>query len=560
MLRLLRIRNFAIIDELELEFDGGLSVITGETGAGKSIILDAIGLILGNRANTEIIRSGAEEATVEALFETGKNDALEKKLTAYGIDLKRMDHELLVKRTVHKNGKNRIFLNGELITLTQLAHICEDLVDLCSQHEHQSLSKASYQLDLLDRYGGLIDVKRTVREVYSALRSKEAELQSLLGHGSDTPRTEDFLKFQINEIEEFAPQEGEEEALNQERKRLIHASSLQESVGYILSLMDSSASEGFDVLTLVGKAQQRLSKAQEQDPSLDSFSQALERAKVELQEASFGLNQYADSLEIDPDRLDTVEKRLNEWSRIKKKYGSTLNEILTTRDKLQSELYEFSHKQERIAKIESQLSHLKEEYLVCAQDLSARRKAIARTLEETVQQELSELMMPQTRFEVSFEEHEWSSEGLDKAQFLFSPNPGETPKPIGRIASGGELSRVMLSIRRTISDRGGIGVYLFDEIDAGIGGQTASIVGRKLRSVAKYNQVICITHLPQVAAYATKHYSVEKRVVSGRTISEIHALTNTARVGELARMLGGLNVTDKSKAHAKELLKQAEGV
>lgn len=557
MLRLLRIRNFAIIDELELEFDGGLSVITGETGAGKSIILDAIGLILGNRSNADIIRSGADEATVEALFDIGKNEALEKKLSSFGVDLKSQDHELLVKRTVQKNGKNRIFLNGELITLTQLAHVCEDLVDLCSQHEHQSLSKSSYQLDLLDRYGGLIDLKRTVKEMYSALRSKETELDSLLGHGGEA-RTEDFLKFQLSEIEEFGPQEGEEESLTQERKRLIHASSLQESMGYVLGLLDSSSSEALDVLTLVGKAQQRLAKSQEQDPSLATFSAALERAKVELQDASFGLNQYADALEIDPSRLEAVEKRLNDWTRLKKKYGATLNEILTTRDKLQSELYEFSHKQERISKLESQLSHLKEEYAITAGDLSKRRKAIAKTLEETIQQELSELMMPKTRFQVGFEETDWGPDGLDKLQYLFSPNPGEALKAIGKIASGGELSRVMLGIRRTIADRGGIGVYLFDEIDAGIGGQTASIVGKKLRSVAKYNQVICITHLPQVAAYANRHYSVEKKVVGGRTISQIHALSNKTRVEELARMLGGLNVTEKSKAHAKELLKQAE--
>ena len=561
MLRLLRIRNFAIIDELELEFDSGFNAITGETGAGKSIILDAIGLILGNRANADVIRTGSDEATVEAVFDVGRNESFERKLEAHGIDISRADHEILVKRTIHRNGKNKIFLNGELITLSQLAEICENLVELCSQHEHQSLAKPSYQLDLLDRYGSLTDKRREVRELFSALRSAESELRSFGGDERERARTEDFLRFQLTELDEFDPKPGEEESLNIERRRLLNATHLMEAVDQALGFLGGSDSSDGDVRTLLARASQRLTKASQLDSTLSTATEAVERAIVEADEAIAQLGSYGANLETDPSRLETIEERLVRWSEIKKKYGGTVEEVLETRERIGHELSEFADRQDKVNDLEARIASLQVEYSKSARELSKKRKNVSKTLRDTIKLELSELMMLDTSFEIEFTElprEAWSSDGFDRIQFMFSPNPGESVKPVGKIASGGEMSRVMLAIRRTIADRGCIGVYLFDEIDAGIGGQTATVVGKKLQSVAKYNQVICITHLPQVAAFSGSHYSVSKKVSSGRTTSQITLLEGMKRIDELARMLGGLNVTEKSRAHAKDLLKQAE--
>lgn len=559
MLRLLRIRNFAIIDELELEFHGGFNAITGETGAGKSIILDAIGLILGNRANADVIRTGSDEATVEALFDIGRNEAFQKKLQDHGLDV--ADQEIIIKRTVHRNGKNKIFLNGELITLSQLAEICGNMVELCSQHEHQSLGKAAYQLDLLDRYGGLTDKRRQVRELHSALRSCEAELRALGGDDRERARTEDFLRFQLTEIDEFGPREGEEEELATERRRLLNATNLMEAADQSMALLGGSDSaDGDDVRTMLARASQRIGKALQLDSTLAAASEAIERAIVETDEAIEQLSSYAQGLEVDPGKLEEIEERLAKWSDLKKKYGGTYAEVLETRTRIESELNEFADRQGKVAELDTRMISLRIEYEKSARELSKKRKAIAKTLKETIKKELGELMMLETGFDVEFTEpapEQWGADGLDKVQFLFSPNPGESLKPMTKIASGGELSRVMLAVRRTIADRGAIGVYLFDEIDAGIGGQTATVVGKKLQSVARYNQVICITHLPQVAAFSNAHFSVAKKVVSGRTTSQITLLVGGKRVDEIARMLGGLNVTDKSRAHAKDLLAQA---
>jgi DNA repair protein RecN (Recombination protein N) len=557
MLRLLRIRNFAIIDELELELHAGFNAITGETGAGKSILLDAISLILGNRANADLIRSGSDEATVEALFDIAKNDPFERKLQAHGIDLIKASHEIIVKRTIHRNGKNKIFLNGELITLNQLADICENLVDLCSQHEHQSLAKPAFQLDLLDRYGGLADRRREVRENHSALRSCEAELRALRGNDGEKARTEDFLRFQLNEIDEFAPRPGEEETLIAERRRLLNSTQLMEAVGQASKFLGESDDDGSDARTLIGRAAQKLAKAAQLDPSIKPAVDALERAAAELEETVSQIDSYASNLEVDPGRLEEVEERLAKWGDLKKKYGATAEEVLRSREQIAQELEGYEDSERKITELVARLESLQSDYQKSARDLSKRRKGVAKTLRDSIQNELSELMMPGTRFDIEFSEIDASADGIDRLQFLFSPNPGEGLKPVAKIASGGELSRVMLAIRRTIADRGGIGVYLFDEIDAGIGGQTASVVGKKLQTVAKYNQVICITHLPQVAAYASAHYSVSKKVATGRTLSQITLLESAKRVEELARMLGGLNVTEKSRAHAKDLIKQA---
>lgn len=558
MIQLLRIRNFAIIDQCELEFQTGFNVITGETGAGKSIILDAIGLILGNRSNTDVIRTGSDEAIVEAVFDIGSNQNIHQKLVHFGINQDKNESntsELLVKRVIHRNGKNKIFINGELVTLAQLSELCSTLVELCSQHEHQSLSKPSYHLDLVDKYGGLLEKRAEVSEIYSAIKSLQNELQMLDRKTENGLSEIDFLKFQQQEIAEFSPKENEEEELLADRRKLMNATKLSDSVGEALASLDGS--ESVDVATLITKAIQKLTKAVDMDSQLQPYIESLEKALVEVKETALSLSSYMQDCESDPARLEQVEDRLNTWSNMKRKYGAGYAEIMTALERIEKEIYNFENKQERIEDLNNQIRKLKADFTEKAKELSKKRKNIAKTLVKTLEAELSELSMTGSKFIADFKEIEMSSDGIDKFELLFSANSGEEAKPMAKIASGGELSRVLLALRRTIADRGGISVYLFDEIDAGIGGQTASVVGRKLKSVSKHNQVICITHLAQVAAFADNHFTVSKSVEKGRTISHIDALTNTQRVDEIARMLGGLKISEKTRAHAKEILKES---
>lgn len=562
MLRFLRIRNFAIIDSLELEFHHGLNVITGETGAGKSIVLEALGLILGNRAETDLIRSGCNEAVVEAIFDLKEQSITTSRLERQGINLYKNDHELLIKRTIQRNGKNRIYLNDELITLSQLADLCENLVDLCSQHENQSLSKSSFQLELIDRYGALLDIRSQVKETFSAYKSFETELQTLRSNSLVSSSNEDFIRFQIKEIDELSPSENEDEELQLEHKKLRNVGAILEGCQSTLAfLRDSENENNLSALDLIGKAKQRLSKLIEQDPTISNTMHSLEQIHEELVQVSLEIETYCSKIDANPLRIQEVEERLTKLNQLKRKYGLTISDIFEKRTQLENNLSELACLQEKICQTEEKLRFVADAYLEVARKLSKKRHNVAKTLKNSVTDELKELRMPESAFDIEFHPVEpnplGNTDGLDRIQFLFSANAGVDKKPLGKVASGGELSRLMLALRRTLGDRGGIGVYVFDEIDSGIGGQTGTLVGKKLRDVAEHNQVICITHLPQVAAFANAHYVVEKKTISSKTISDVRQLDEKERVQELARMLGGSQITDKSRAHAKELLKES---
>ncbi|HRK01334.1 MAG TPA: DNA repair protein RecN [Oligoflexia bacterium] len=563
MLRLLRIRNFAIIDGLELEFHGGLNVITGETGAGKSIVLEALGLVLGNRAETELIRNGCNEAVVEALFDLAKHPSVTARLEKQGIDLQKNDFELLVKRTIQRNGKNRIYLNDDLITLGQLADLCENLVDLCSQHEHQSLAKPIFQLELLDRYGGLGELRNEVRESYSALRSLESELISLKSKINNNESQKDFIRYQINEIDAVAPVENEDMLLQDEHRRLRNIGTIHEGCRNILDLTrnNQESQNGMGAFDQVGRIRQRLLKLAEQDAGLLELLPLTEQIQEELAQLANAIEAYSERIDGDPERLHLLEDRLTKINQLKRKYGSTISDILETRNRLSEKLEETANIEVLIHEKQAKFDLIRADYIKTASILSKKRQNVARTLKASVTKELTELRMPDTSFEIDFSrvdpESIGSVDGVDRIQFLFSANAGVEPRPLAKVASGGELSRLMLALRRTLGDRGGIGVYVFDEIDAGIGGQTGTLVGRKLKDVASHNQVLCITHLPQVAAFANAHYVVEKTTISAVTMSIVRHLDDKNRVEELARMLGGAQVTAKSRAHAQELIRDS---
>jgi DNA repair protein RecN (Recombination protein N) len=569
MLETLNIRNVAIIDNAEIRFKAGLNILSGETGAGKSIVIEAISLLLGSRANTELVRAGADEAVVEGLFDVSDVPWLAARLEKLGFDsnhaagsprLVTPSSELLIRRTIHRGGRHRIHVNGQLATLAILQELCEGLVDLCGQHEHQSLLRPSTQLDLLDRYGGLTEPARATGEAFSRTRELESELGALESAEAERSRKADFLKFQLEELRAAALELGEDDKLVAEKQLLMSASAraqLAESVREGLEAEDSGA------LGALGAALQKIRSLQQLDERAAPIREGLERAAAEAEEATLALNRYLGAVELDPGRLQTVQDRLALIADLRRKYGATVAEMLATLTSLENDLGALDRSDERTRELTAALATTRAELEKIGRKLSAGRKKAGELLAESATAELKDLKMGDAIFDIALETHadlaDWTASGADSVQFLIRTNKGEPARPLGKIASGGELSRLMLAIRRVIADKGGIGVYLFDEIDAGIGGQTAFQVGKKLKSVAQYNQVICITHLPQVASFADHHLVVRKSSGGKRTVTDVVELRAVSdRKEELARMLGGPQLTRKSLENAAELLELAK--
>ncbi len=557
MLETLKIKNLAVIDSVEVPFEPGLNILSGETGAGKSIVIEAISLILGSRATAELIRAGCDEAIVEGVFSTKELPWLESRLADAGFAAD--DRTLLVRRTISRAGKHRIYINGSLATLANLQAICEDLVDLCGQHEHQSLLKASTQIELLDRFGGLTKETDAFAKVFVGYRALREELALLSGNEAERTRRVDFLRFQIDELRvaELAPAEDEK---LQTEKTLLQSSETRLGHGETIrgALEDESGA-----LASIRTAMLKARTLAQIDESAEPIRATLERALAEAEEASIEVNRYLGSVDLDPERLEQVQSRLSRLAELRRKYGATTEEMIAMLETLEAELAMLENSETKAKAIEADLRKLEKKIFAAAESLSEKRAKVAKLLGKSVTDELKDLRMSDAKFavELAFAK-DVASYGPRLAgntiQFVVQTNKGEEARPLGKIASGGELSRLMLSIRRVIADRGGIGVYLFDEIDAGIGGQTAFEVGKKLKSVASFNQVICITHLPQVAAFASHHLSVQKTSVGSRTQTTVVELTKKDRKDEIARMLGGPVLTKKSLENAAELLETAQ--
>lgn len=556
MLESLRIKNIAVIDEAEIPFKAGLNVLSGETGAGKSIVLEAISLILGSRASTDLIRAGCDEASVEALFDVSDLDWLRDRMKQSGIALD--SSELLIKRTVNRSGRHRIYINGELATLAMLQSLCDGLVDLCGQNEHQSLVKPNTQLELLDRYGGLTGQRQKFTELHQHFKSLERESEHLHESEMESRQKADFIAFQLQELRDAGLTRGEDQALAAEKQLLQSAEAR-------LQLAESARSGLEDedgALPLLRGLVQKLRGGSHLDSALEPVREAIERAVAEAEDAALTLSRYVGQVELDPSRLEFVQERLAMLANLRRKYGASIDEMLDTLARLERESQLLTSFEDRLNETQARLEGVRKEVEEVGHRLSKLREKAAGLFSKTVTDELTDLRMPGASFAIELTQRqrteEWTPTGADQIQFLVQTNAGEGFKPLGRVASGGELSRLMLAIRRVIADHGGIGVYLFDEIDAGIGGQTAFQVGRKLRSVARYNQVICITHLPQVASFAHHHLSVRKATQGKRTVTEVVELSDAERKKELARMLGGPELTKKSLENAAELLDLAQ--
>lgn len=556
MLQTIKIKNFALIENAEIPFEKGLNILSGETGAGKSIVLEAISLLLGGRANSEVIRTGADEAIVEGYFDIEELPWLKERLKQVGIECE--EDALLIKRSIHKNGKNRIFINGELATLNMLSSVCEDLVDLCGQNEHQSLFKSSVQMALLDQFSDLETQSAKVREQFKKTMALREEWDRLKRKEDERIQRLEFIQFQIQELNEAALTSGEDETLQNEKKLLQSSEQRMALANQIDSAIDGE--EG--ALNAVKLAFTKAKNLAQIDETARELFLAVERAHAEIEEASRLTRNYLNQGDLSPERLEEVQGRLSLITNLKRKYGQSIDEILTHQEKLITEIDLLTNLSSRLDGLEGEFQKEKELVSKQAKELFQKRKKGAEGFMKAVAKELKELRMQDAEVQVALAFQDditaWGPESLGTIiEFMVQTNLGEDKKEIQKIVSGGELSRLMLAIRRVIADKGGIGVYLFDEIDAGLGGQTAFTVGKKLKSVASYNQVICITHVPQVACFADHHLSISKHTAKGRTVTEVKSLSLDGRREEIARMLGAEKLTPAAIKNARDLMDSA---
>jgi DNA repair protein RecN (Recombination protein N) len=557
MLQELRIKNLAIIDELNLSFSKGLNILTGETGAGKSIILNAVHLLLGDKATGELIRSAEEEASVEALFDISGNRRVKETLKEKVQGSESVDDEdsFLIKRVISRSGRGKAFINGNLATLGMLLEIGEELLSLCGQHEHQSLQRVETHIDILDGFGELTGLRGEFEENFQKLASLSEEVKRIREGEERRARERELMAFQSKEIEVSGPRIGEEEALKEERGVLVHAKKLIEFADSSQEMLyggEGSAIERIQGILNQGR------EAVTIDLSLSHLLKDLEMALIQLEEVALALRDYSRRTEANPLRLEEIEGRLDEIERLKRKYGPTVDEVLRFKEKVDERLQSFASDEERLFQLERALTPLQREVTSLSERLSTGRKGAASELKKIAERELSSLGMKKIVFEVAIENGPLTSTGMDRVEFLVSPNVGEKIKPLAKIASGGELSRIMLAIKKILAKVGGKQVLIFDEVDSGIGGAIAEVVGRKLKEVSRHHQVICVTHLPQIASFADSHHCVRKGMKGGRTVTTVDELERDAVVEEVARMLGGVKVTDKTRAYAREMIENAK--
>jgi len=549
MLLNLTITNFAIIDRLEVQFNEGFNVLTGETGAGKSIILDAFGLLLGDRARPDLVRAGSAEATVEALFDLTGRDDIRQSFNDSGFHV---DEELVLRRVVQSGGRSRAYINGSLATLSQLQPLTELLVTVCGQHEHQSLLQRNLHLTILDRYGALDVQVNAYRDSYRTMQSVAQKLDRLKDAERDRQQRLDFLRHQSDEIDAAQLVPNEEETLLAERLLLQNAERLAAITrdGYEV-LYDHSGA----VCEVLGELTSELQSVADIDQELGSLAERVQRSLFELEDVSIQLRSYLGRIAFEPDRLEAIEERLADLTRLKRKYSPSLNEILNLKIDFDREIEELENASETRDNLADELVVLSERTRTLGEELSVARRQVASQLVTTLVDELGDLAMPGATFDVSFTTlTQPGQDGIERIEFLVSLNPGEPLMPLAKVASGGELSRLMLALKRLAPDADSVPTVIFDEVDAGIGGVAATAVGRKLRAVSGSSQILCVTHLPQVAAFADHHHRVIKREVAGRTLATMECITGDERVREMARMLGGAQMTDQTLLHAKELI------
>ncbi len=564
MLKELRITNFSIIDALHVHFGQGLHVFTGETGAGKSIIIEALSLALGGRASPEMIRSGEDTAAIEAAFDLAGHPEVVELARAHGIDVS--GEELLIKRAISPS-RSRVYVNGTLSTVSVLEVLGSKLVEIHGQYEQQTLLHPERQLDIFDSYAGVLELRHALERNYYYLQGLRKRLAELNAQADERARRQQLLQFQLQDIDQAKLRPGEEEELKSERHVLMHTEKLlqiTQGSGELLYAGEDT------IVERLGRVLSALDEVSAIDPVLKPVTEELRAALYQVEEAGRTLGDYASRVEFDPVRLAEIEERLAELSALKRKYGATVEDILAQRESLAKDMESLHHQAENIDALHTEIGLTERQVREQAVELSQRRTAVGTTLAEAVERELHALSMGAARFVISFQRIpdpagfimvdgapvQLTPAGIESVEFLFTSNPGEEPRPLAKIASGGEVSRVMLALKSILAAVEQVPTLVFDEVDAGIGGGIAEVVGRKLKALTKTCQVFCITHLPQVASRGDIHFLIEKQVVLGRTITAVRPLTQRERVDEIARMSGGLVITETTRKLAAELLRQ----
>ena len=552
MLMNLQVRDFAIVDRIDLEFEPGMTVLTGETGAGKSILVDALGLVLGDRGSAQLVRDGAKRAEFAAEFDVSKLPAVAAWLEEQALEL---DGECLLRRVVNADGRSRAFINGNAVPLSQLKSLGELLLDIHGQHFHQSLGRKDIQRDLLDHFGGLLDDRAVVATHFIEWRTLNERLEQLLSAESERASRLDLLTFQLQELESLHVVGGEFEELGAERGRLQNSGRLAE--GTIAALNNLFDSDDGNANSLVADAQRSIEQLAEFDASLEPVAELLNGASIQISEAVDTLRRYAETIDMDPARRDEVEERLDAIQTVARKHRVEPDELPGLAESMQREHDELSNAEERGRELERQAEVAKQEYLASAKALSAARGKAAHSFAEAVTDAMHGLGMPGGVFEVALhplDEENARPWGLEQVEFLISANPGQAPQSLAKVASGGELSRMSLAIQVIASDGSAIPTMVFDEVDSGVGGGVAEMVGRRLQELGADRQVLCVTHLPQVASLADQHFRISKVTDGKTTRTQVQPLEEEERIQELARMLGGVEITRKTLEHAAEML------
>lgn len=555
MLEHLHIKNVALIKESEISFGEGLNILTGETGAGKSMVIDSLQFALGGRAGKDFLRHGEKQASVEALFAM-QSEALQEKLEESGIQPEE-DGSVLITRTLSEAGKSVCRVNGSTVTVGMLREIAEDLIDIYGQHEHQSLLNPSRHIRLLDRFcgAGFGDAMEEYKKSYHALKELEKQLQSLMGDESQREQRMDILQFQKEELEAGELRLGEEEDLLEQKKRLSSMEKLMRLTRESLALLYDGENMMPSACDQLGDALAKLQEAAEYDNSLNTFADALADAYAAVEDTARELKREAEKQENDPDALEEIEERLQLIYKLKRKYGGSVEAALAFYDKVVQELDFLSNSSEKVAELTLEKEKEQKKLAAAAEKLSALRRSTAQQVAAQIEASLKDMEMKDARFHIQIDEkNDWTADGKDKVEFLISANAGENLKPLAKIASGGEMSRVMLALKTVLVDADEIGTFIFDEIDTGVSGRTARKVGEKMRFLGSKRQILCITHLPQIAAMADQHFLIEKESSDGETTTQVTPLEGEGSVLEVARLMGGSDVTETTLAAARELI------
>ncbi len=554
MLVELLVENFAVADRVRAGFHQGLNVLSGETGSGKSLIVDSLGLLFGGRASSEMVRSGADRARIAGIFEAPREAEFLKLLEAAGLELE--DGELLVEREILASGKSRAFVGSRPVAAGFLKELQPFLGDIHGQHDQQRLFSANEQRLMLDEYAGNEARLERCAQLWNQLRAAELELRELEAREQEMLRQRDMWTFQKQEIEAAGLRPGEDTELDQELKVLANVVKLKEQAGGALEALQEGPESAVSTL---GLAIKRLQELRRIDGSLDGVVESLKAAEVAMDDAARDLGRYVDRLEADPGRLVFVENRIAEIDKLRRKYGHNVEEVLAFLDQVSADLTLVESADDRREQLKKNAETLREGYRAVAAELTERRREAAQNLDRRVEEELKDLNMARSRFLIEISSTAWSAAGTDEVRFLISTNLGEEPRPLEKVASGGELSRLALALKVALAGKGGR-TMVFDEVDAGIGGSAAEQVGKKLKALSQHNQLLCVTHLAQIAAFGDHHYSVSKKETKGRTHSVVEELDGEARVQEVARMIGGQRLTSEAMKYAEQLIELGASV